>query len=102
MPSRDRRSPLVWYCSAMKNTLLQPAIAAALTMAAVSFAQPYPAKPVTIVTPGTPFSLTDISARLVALKLTDTLGQPVAVQNRVEAGGTAGAAAVGRAAPDGY
>ena len=82
--------------------LLNLVLAALTMMAAGIFAQPYPAKPITIVTPGTPFSLTDISARLVALKVTDTLGQPVAVQNRVEAGGAAGIAAVARANPDGY
>jgi len=65
-------------------------------------AQQYPAKPIRIITPGAPFGLTDIGARLVALKVTDTLGVQVAVQNRVEAGGTAGAAAVARSAPDGY
>ena len=77
--------------------------AAALTMAAATApAQPYPARPVTVITSGVPFGLTDISARLVALKVTDTLGQPVAVQNRVQADGTAAGAAVARAAPDGH
>jgi tripartite-type tricarboxylate transporter receptor subunit TctC len=70
--------------------------------AVTGFAQPYPVKPVRIITPGVPFGLTDISARLVALKVTETLGEQVAVQNRVEAGGTVGTAAVARAAPDGY
>ena len=87
----------------MKTTFPYPLVAAALIVsAAAAFAQPYPARPITILTPATPFSLTDISARLVALKVTDTLSQPVSVQNRVEAGGTAGIAAVAKAAPDGY
>src|SRR5262245_37728611 len=87
----------------MKIRFMQAGVTAALMLAAAtSAAQPYPAKPITIVTPGTPFSLTDISARLVALKVTDTLGQPVSVQNRLESDGTAGIAAVAKAAPDGY
>ena len=53
----------------------QPAAALALA-AATAPAQPYPARPVTVITSGVPFGLTDISARLVALKVTDTLGQP--------------------------
>jgi len=72
------------------------------TTVAAACAQPYPAKPVKVLTPGEPFGLTDISARLVALKVTDTLGQPVAVENRLGAGGTVAAAAAARAAPDGY
>jgi len=86
----------------MKSILLQAVMAAVLTIAATAIAQPYPTKPITIVTPAIPFSLTDISARLVALKVTDTLGQPVAVQNRVEAEGTAATAAVAKGAADGY
>ena len=100
---KRRRDASMWYCSPMRRAFLDLVLATALTMAAAAIlAQTYPARPITIVTPATPFSLTDISARLVALKVTDTLGQPVGVQNRMEAGGTAGIDAVARAAPDGY
>ena len=70
--------------------------------AATANAQQFPTGVVRVVTPGVPFGLTDISARLVALKVTETLGRQVIVQNRMEADGTAGAAVVARSTPDGH
>jgi len=70
--------------------------------AAVAGAQQYPAGLVRVITPGVPFGLTDITARLVALKVAEPLGQQVIVQNRTEADGTAGTSLVARSAPDGH
>ena len=78
-------------------------VAAAMALAAaMTHAQQYPTGPVRVITPGVPFGLTDISARLVALKVAETLGQQVIVQNRTEADGTAGTAVVARSVPDGH
>jgi tripartite-type tricarboxylate transporter receptor subunit TctC len=44
----------------------------------------------------------DIIARLVGVKLTDSLGQQIIIENRTGAGGNIGAAAVAKSAPDGY
>lgn len=78
-------------------------VAAAMALAAaMTHAQQYPTGLVRVITPGVPFGLTDISARLVALKVAETLGQQVIVQNRTEADGTVGTAVVARSVPDGH
>ena len=65
-------------------------------------AQAWPAKPVTLLVPFPPGGSTDMIARTLGPKLQEKLGGSFIVQNQAGAGGTVGAAAAKRAAPDGY
>lgn len=62
----------------------------------------WPTKPIRIIVPFSPGAFTDTSARIVAKELTDQLGQPVIVENKLGASGTIGVDTVAKAAPDGY
>jgi len=72
------------------------------TAPAVSSADTYPIKPITIVVPYGAGGTNDILARALAAGISPLLGQPVIVSNRAGAGGNLGAAYVAHAAPDGY
>ena len=65
-------------------------------------AQTWPAKPVRIIVPFAPGGSTDLQARLLAKKYTDTLGQAFVIDNRAGASGMIGTEAVARAPADGY
>jgi len=68
----------------------------------VVFAQDYPSKTVRWVSPWPPGGANDIFSRILAQKLSETLGQAVVVENRPGAAGAIGTEAVARSAADGY
>lgn len=65
-------------------------------------AQTYPTKPVRLVVPFAPGGTTDMLARIVAQKLTDSLGQQMVVENRPGANGNIGTDVAAKAPGDGY
>ena len=65
-------------------------------------AQTYPSKPIRFVIPYAAGGNTDILARIIGQKLTETMGQPVIADNRPGIDGVLGMALVSRSAPDGY
>ncbi|MGH8617098.1 MAG: Bug family tripartite tricarboxylate transporter substrate binding protein [Burkholderiales bacterium] len=80
---------------------MSAAVALLLTAAAVH-AQPWPVKPFRIIVPFPPGGNIDITGRTLAPGLTETLGQPVVVDNRGGAGGTIGTELAAKSPPDGY
>jgi tripartite-type tricarboxylate transporter receptor subunit TctC len=76
--------------------------AAAAIAPLAAMAQAWPTKPITLVVPFAAGGPTDVVARVLGAAMTRTLGQPVLIENKTGAGGTIAAAAVARAAPDGY
>lgn len=87
----------------MKN--LVPPFVAALVFAAapLAFAQTsYPTRSITMVVPFSAGGPTDVLGRILAQRMSQSLGQQIIVENVTGAGGTLGAARVAKAAPDGY
>jgi len=65
-------------------------------------AQPYPSKPIRMLVAFPPGGPVDIIARLVGPSMSESLGQPVVVENKVGASGNVATADVAKSAPDGY
>ena len=83
-------------------TILIATASCVLSSSASAQTAAYPTKPITIIVPFGPGTLTDVLARIVASKLSVALGQPVVAENKAGADGNIGANYVAAAAPDGY
>ncbi len=86
----------------MPRSLIALATAAILTVSTAVLGQGYPAKPIRLIVPIVPGGSVDLIARRFAQKMTESIGQPLVVENISGASGTIGSLQVARAAPDGY
>ena len=78
------------------------ALLSLLVLALQVAAETYPERVIRIVNPFPPGGSVDVTARILAQKLSENLGQQVIVENRAGAGGNAGAESVAKAEADGY
>ncbi len=78
------------------------AVATLLAWSGATLAQKYPEREVRIINPYAPGGSADITGRLMAQRLADLIGGQFIVENRPGAGGSIGAEAVAKAAPDGH
>jgi len=86
----------------MKSLRWLLAVVVGVLLAGSAWAQPYPNKPIRLVVPYPPGQGTDVLARLVAERMSASIGQQVVVDNRPGAGANIGTDFVAKAAPDGY
>jgi tripartite-type tricarboxylate transporter receptor subunit TctC len=78
------------------------ALLLACSVAGLSLAQGFPTKPLRLVVPNAPGGAADLTARAVGQKMSESLGQPVMIENKPSAGGVVAGESVAKAAPDGH
>src|SRR5690349_11157406 len=90
----------------MRRRALSAACAAVFVLAlarpSIAGAETYPSRPVKLVVPFAAGGNTDVMGRVLAAKMSELLGQQVAVENRTGAGSVVGTEIVAKSAPDGY
>jgi tripartite-type tricarboxylate transporter receptor subunit TctC len=86
----------------MKSALARVLAAVFAALATAAFGQAYPSKPIHFIVPYPAGGPLDTVARLLGQKVSESVHQPVVVENKPGAGGNIGADSVAKAAPDGY
>ena len=86
----------------MSNLIRIATFSAAFLLSAGAAAQGYPAKPIRLIVGFAPGGSTDITARIIADRISNAVGQQVIVDNRAGAGGNIGADIVAKSIPDGH
>jgi len=101
-PKNDEEETILREMKRYTCLILAAAMAMASNFSRAAEGSDYPHRPVRWVVPFAPGASNDIIARLIAGKLSDSLGQQFIIDNRGGAGGAVGAEIVAKAAPDGY
>src|SRR5499427_1534308 len=96
------RLPPEYHGAMERRAFCSAVIVAALCASALARADAFPEKPLRFVVGFTPGGPSDIIARALGQKLSETWGQQVVIENRPGAGGNIAAEAAARSAPDGY
>lgn len=86
----------------MKRSIVPILAFAALALPCAAAEQQYPVRPIRMIIPWPPGQATDLAGRLVAMKLSEVLGQQVIADNRAGAGGMIGTDLAAKSTPDGY
>jgi len=86
----------------MRTLIFAATVAAAAAFAQSAAADNYPSRPITMIVPFAAGGPTDVIARILAQRMSESLGQPVVVQNITGAAGTIATGKVVRSKPDGY
>lgn len=94
--------PLHLSSRCIRRALLAVPLALSSLLAAPAMAQSYPSKPLVMVVPFPPGGPTDLVARVLAQKMSEQMGQSIVIDNKPGANGNIAAAAVSKAAADGY
>ncbi len=86
----------------MLRTFVAGALAGAISLSSLAFAEDYPTRPITLIVPFAAGGGVDVSARIQAERMGELLGQPIVVDNMGGAAGMTGALRVAKSTPDGY
>ena len=82
-----------------KRFLMGASVAAAMTITGAAHAQSYPTRPITVIIPFAGGSASDVVSRIMFNKMSQSMGQPIVVENKPGAGGNSGTALAAKAAP---
>ena len=85
-----------------KKAVYVPAMLLLLAVSPVAFSQGYPMKEIRVVVPYSPGGGSDATSRILAQRMSESLGRPLVIDNRAGANGIIGTEIVARALPDGY
>jgi tripartite-type tricarboxylate transporter receptor subunit TctC len=93
--AEEEKMPFARFAAALLCAALLPAIPHA-------YAQDYPNRPIRMVIPWPPGGVTDVIARGLGQAMSESMGQPIVLDNRPGAAGTVGVGIVAKSPPDGY